>query len=188
MGRNVAGTKEWGVDVVEEFVARVRAACVGTPYTVTRTAQGFDLHLDLDGQWVDEASRGGLRRSITQRVTAAPPTYTVEQVVQEVHWDRGRPRLSAGGSVTKGRTIPLGHTNIWTELDDGTVGRLAPFTFNAEEGRDLVVLVGQQLGLEVRRSTPERIGLYAALAVPVLLAVCVVGVLIGMAVGVVPTP
>lgn len=176
------------MDVVEEFVARVRAACVDTPYTVTRTERGFDLDLDVDGPWVDDAPPDGWRRSTTQRVSVAPPTFTVHQVVREAHWDGGRLRLGAGGAVTMGRSIPFGHKNIWTELDDGTVGTVAPFSFDSEEGRDLVVLIGGQLGLTVRRSTPESIGLYAALSVPVLFVVSVVGIVIAVAVGVMPAP
>ena len=69
---------------------------------------------------------------------------------------------------------------------DGSVGRVVDYTFNSEEGRDLIVMVGKELGLDLKAGSAERIGLYAALSVPVLGLLCGLVVLVLWLMGVIP--
>ena len=173
--------------VVDEFVRRVTLATQGTPYTVRRTSQGFDLGLDLaDAQWYGLFNKAGLRKSYVQHVKVTGDSFSVTADSSEVRWEAGHPRIAATATRELGRRIEFGHEKIWAIREDGTVGRVVDYSFSSEEGRDLVSVVGKSLGLTQRAGGAEKIGLYAALSVPVLGLLCGLVVLVLWLAGVIP--
>ncbi|WP_181313007.1 hypothetical protein [Nocardioides campestrisoli] len=165
--------------VTDEFVRRVQAATEGTPYVVKRTSSGFDLTLDVaDAQWFGLFNRAGLKKVFVHHVKVTPETFSITDESTEVRWEAGHPRVAASATKTMGRSIEFGHEKIWAIRDDGTVGRVVDYRFDSEEGRDLITLVGKDLGLSSRAGGAEKIGLYAALSVPVLLVLGLLLVLV----------
>ena len=154
--------------VAEEFERRVRAACESTPYVVTRTDDGFDVRLDLaDAQWYGLFNKAGLKKTSIHHVKVTDDDYSITDDSQEVRWTAGHPEITGSASRQLGRNIEVGFEKTWAIREDGTVGKVVDYSFNSEEGRGLVTLVAKELGLKQRRGTAEKIGLYAALSVPV---------------------
>lgn len=173
--------------IADEFFHRVAEAADGTPYRVTRTGQGFDVGLDLaDATWYGLFNKAGLRKTVVHRVRVDGDRFTITDDSSEVRWEAGVPRAAGSASRELGRRIEFGHEKIWALREDGSVGRVVDYQFSSQEGRDLVELVGREMGLSQGRGTAERIGLYAALSVPVLLAVILLVVLVLWLAGVIP--
>lgn len=176
-----------GDAITEEFFHRVQEAAQGTPYRVTRTGHGFDLGLDLaDATWYGLFNKAGLRRTVVHHVKVVGDRFTITDDSTEVRWEAGSPRTAGSATRELGRRIELGHETIWAVREDGSVGRVVDYRFSTQEGRDLVELVGKELGLSQGRGAAERIGLYAALSVPVLLVLVLLVVLVLWLAGVIP--
>ncbi|WP_114423441.1 hypothetical protein [Nocardioides houyundeii] len=165
--------------VTDEFVRRVRDTTEGTPYVVTRTSSGFDLSLDVaDAQWFGLFNRAGLRKVFVHHVKVTSDTFSITDDSTEIRWEAGHPKIAGSASRSMGRSIEFGHEKIWAIRDDGTVGRVVDYKFDSEEGRDLITLIGKDLGLAAKAGGAEKIGLYAALSVPVLIVLGLLLVLV----------
>lgn len=166
--------------VTREFYHRVSTAAAGTPYLVTPTEDGFDVALDIvDAQWIGILSAAGVKRRFVHHVkVTGPKDFTVEDDSQSVEWGADGPRL--GGSVERqlGRQIQFGAEKSWGIRPNGSVGVITEYQFNSEEGRQLVTLVGEQMGLKQHMPTTAKIGLYVGIGTVVLLALAGIVVLI----------
>ena len=68
--------------------------------------------------------------------------------------------------MQRGRIKAFGFQKVWAFDEHGDFGVPADYHFSSEEGRDLIEGVAQQLGLEQRRGTEERIAIvFAAVAI-----------------------
>jgi hypothetical protein len=146
----------------------VEQATGDTPYVVTPRDGGFDLGLDLaDARWHTVLGLAGLQQTYVHQVRPeGQASYTITDVSRRVDWVAGAPGLSGEVSVMKGRVIELGKEKAWGLDAHGQPIRVADFTFSSEEGRQLITLAADQLGLSQRRGTAEMIGLgFAAVAV-----------------------
>lgn len=163
------------------FGEAVRQAAEGTPYAVSETAKGFDLHLDLaDAQWFGILNAAGLDTGYTNHVhERSDGIYTIVDDFQRIEWVAGAPRTAASAERMRGRQIRFGAEKIWALGTDGRVGPVVDYRFDSEEGRQLISLVGERLGLESKRGIEERVGLTFALigGVGALVAVVVLVVL-----------
>ena len=82
-----------------------------------------------------------------------------------MRWAAGVPRLDFSGSKQSGRILSLSRDMIWAPTVDGGVVPVADYRFDSSEGRDLIRLVGSQLGLKERQPAVIR-GAYVAMAAP----------------------
>jgi hypothetical protein len=152
----------------QEFFERVRAAAEGTPYTVTKTEDGFDVALDIvDAQWFGLFNKAGLKRLFIHHVESKDDgVFSITDESRSLEWVAGTPRIAASAEVTKGRVIGFSKQKVWAFDEHGDFGVQADYRFNSEEGRGLIEGVARQLGLEQRRGTEEKIGMFfAALAI-----------------------
>lgn len=147
------------MSLAREFADRVRVAAQGTPYAVTETGRGFDVHLALvDAQWWGLLNRAGLRRTFTYevRVDETERSFSVTDVARDVEWVAGAPRIAASRSFARGRIISRRYETIWALDDSGRPAKVVDHRFDSAEGRDLVVAVGRQLALTQHRGAAER--------------------------------
>ena len=164
---------------MSEFFERVRAAADGTPYVVTSTPSGFDVTLDIvDARWFGVLNAAGIQRVFTHHVHVEGDTYSITDESRSLEWVAGTPRLAARAEVTRGRVKEFGVQKVWAFDANGHFGVQAVYLFNSEEGRDLIEGVAQQLGLEQKRGTAEKIGLYVGVGTIALLILCGIGVAI----------
>jgi hypothetical protein len=164
----------------EDFLAAVQGATAGTPYAVTPTDQGFDVALDIvDAQWYGVFNKAGLTKAYTHHVKVPDDgTYSITDDSREVEWVAGVPRASATASRQVGRVKEFGVQKIWAFDEQGNFGKVVDYRFNSEEGRDLVTMIGDRIGLKQQRGTSEKIGLYVGLGTLAALVLC--GIVIGI--------
>lgn len=167
-----------------EFYRRVQEAAAGTPYVVQETDSGFDVTLDIvDARWYGLFDKAGLHKVYTHHV-AVPESgvYTVTDDSRTVEWVAGAPTLGRAERM-HGRVKEFGVQKVWAFDAQGNFGVQADYRFSSEEGRDLISGVADQLGLELRRGTAEKAGLYigigAAIASAIVLVLLVVAALTG---------
>jgi len=153
--------------MADAFYEGVRAASEGTPYVVERTGKGFDVTLDVvDAQWYGLLNKAGLHKAWTWEVNVDGSAYSITDSSRTVEWVAGAPRIAGSIEVFKGRAIEFGTEKIWAFDEQGRFGRVADYRFDSREGRDLIEGVAGQLGLEQKRGTEEKIGIFfAALAI-----------------------
>jgi hypothetical protein len=161
-----------------ELYRRVQTAAEGTPYTVRETDTGFDVTLDIvDAQWFGLLNRAGLSKVYTHHVSV-PETgvYSVTDESQTVEWVAGAPRTTGSSERVIGRVKEFGFEKVWAFDEHGDFGVQAEYRFNSEEGRQLLVGVADQLGMQQRRGAAEKTGLVFAVigGVGALVAVVVV--------------
>jgi hypothetical protein len=152
----------------QQFFEGVRAAAEGTPYTVTKTDDGFDVALDIvDAQWYGVFNKAGLKRLFIHHVDfKGEGVFSITDESRALEWVAGTPRISASAAVTKGRIIGFSKQKVWAFDEHGNFGVQADYRFSSDEGRGLIEGVARQLGLEQRRGTEEKIGMFfAALAI-----------------------
>jgi hypothetical protein len=164
----------------EDFLAAVQGATAGTPYAVTPTDQGFDVALDIvDAQWYGVFNKAGLTKAYTHHVKVPDDgTYSITDDSREVEWVAGVPRASATASRQVGRVKEFGVQKLWAFDEQGNFGKVVDYRFNSEEGRDLVTMIGDRIGLKQQRGTSEKIGLYVGLGTLAALVLC--GIVIGI--------
>jgi hypothetical protein len=164
----------------DEFLAAVQQAAAGTPYAVTPTDGGFDVALNIvDAQWYGLFNKAGLSKAYTHHVSVPEDgTYSVTDDAREVEWVAGTPRVSATASRQVGRVKEFGVQKVWAFDENGQFGKVVDYRFNSEEGRDLITLIADNLGLKQERGTAEKIGLYVGLGTIAALVVC--GIVIGI--------
>jgi hypothetical protein len=150
---------------VGEFREAVRTAAQGTPYVVKAVDGGFDLQLDVaNAAWFGLFDRAGLSRMHVHHVRLRDDgRYVVVDDVRGIDWVAGTPRTAVTAERVRGRVKTFGREKVWALDEHGRFGVRADFRFDSEEGRELVTGVGDQLGLRLRRSTEETIGLAFAL-------------------------
>lgn len=148
----------------EEFRRAVEQAAAGTPYVVTATEQGFDVALDIvDAQWFGLFNKAGLSQHYTHHVTVpGDGTYSVTDDARTVEWVAGVPQVTGSAERMVGRVKEFGAQKVWAFDEQGRFGPVVDFRFNSEEGRDLISGVAAQLGLDQRRGTAEKVGLWVA--------------------------
>jgi hypothetical protein len=165
----------------QQFFEDVRAAAEGTPYRVTKTDDGFDVALDIvDAQWYGLFNKAGLKRLFIHHVEFKDDgVFSITDEARTLEWVAGTPRIAASAGVTKGRVISFSREKVWAFDEHGNFGVQADYRFNSEEGRGLIETVAKRLGLEQRRGTEEKIGMFfAALAIGgLLIGGIVVGIL-----------
>lgn len=168
-----------------ELMQRVQRAAEGTPYVVAETEKGFDVQLDVvDAQWFGLINKAGLQRTFIHHVTFPQPgTYAITDESRTVEWVAGAPRIGGSIEVFRGRIIELGAEKVWAFDEHGELGIQADYTFSSEEGRELITDLADQLGLEQRRGTAEKIGLSFAVVALVGAAIVVVLLLVLWATG-----
>lgn len=170
------------------FREAVAAAAAGTPYVVEETERGFDVRLDIaNASWFGLFDKAGLSRVHVHHVAVRDDgRYTVTDDVRAVDWVAGVPRTAVSAERVRGRVIALGREKVWAFDAHGRFGPQADFRFDSEEGRELVTGVADQLGLEIRRGTEERIGLVFAIGTLVALLVLGLVTLVLWLTGVIP--
>lgn len=144
-----------------DLAAQVREAASGTPYTVTSVEGGFDVALDLaDAQWWGLFNRAGMRRAMSHEVRLRDDgTYAITDVERRLDWVAGEPRVAATMSVQRGRIISFGGEQVWAIGDSGRIEAVVDYRFDTAEGRRLIEVVADRMGLVQVRGTPERLGL-----------------------------
>ena len=153
--------------VRSSFEQAVREAAQGTPLVVTRTRDGFDVTLDLDGRWAGRLHEAGLREVKTQHVVVVDDdTYTVTDDVRTVEWEAGVARLSASAQRVRGRAVQRGVEQTWAVGRDG-LRKTSDVRYGDGQGRALIRAAGKELGLTERRGAAERIGLGVAVVAAV---------------------
>lgn len=147
--------------LTRDFYQRVKGATYGTPYDVVPTETGFDVRLDLaDAQWFGILSASGLKKAFVQHVkVTGPKSYTVTDDSQTVEWTASGPSRSGSMERQLGRQIEFGAAKIWGIRPDGSIGPVADYQFNSEEGRQLIDLVGEQMGLKSQLPASAKGGL-----------------------------
>jgi hypothetical protein len=163
----------------DEFLAAVQQAAAGTPYAVTPTDAGFDVALNIvDAEWYGLFNKAGLSKAYTHHVSVPEDsTYSITDDAREVEWVAGTPRVSATASRQVGRVKEFGVQKVWAFDENGKFGKVVDYRFNSEEGRDLITLIADNLGLKQERGTAEKIGLYVGLGTIAALLIC--GIVIG---------
>ncbi|HEX4906433.1 MAG TPA: hypothetical protein VFU93_13335 [Acidimicrobiales bacterium] len=169
----------------DDFVRGIETAVHGTPYVAARTAQGFDLTLDIvDAKWFGLYFKEGLHRVYTHHVEVPNDgTYTVTDDARTVEWQAGVPTISGSVERTRGRVLERSSQKVWALGEDLRPGKVVDYRFSSEEGRQLLRAVADRLGLESRRGGAEKIGLYfaflggagALITVVVLIALALLG-------------
>jgi hypothetical protein len=164
----------------EDFLTAVQEAAAGTPYVVTPTDSGFDVALDIvNAQWYGVFNKAGLSKAYIHHVAVSDDgTYTITDDSREVEWVAGVPRASASASRQVGRVKEFGVQKVWAFDENGNFGTVVDYRFNSEEGRDMVTMIGERLGLKQERGTSAKIGLYVGLGTIVALVIC--GIVIGI--------
>lgn len=164
----------------EDFLTAVQEAAAGTPYVVTPTESGFDVALDIvDAEWFGVFDKAGLSRAHTHHVAVSEDgSYTITGDSREVEWVAGVPRASASASRQVGRVKELGVQKVWAFDENGSFGTVVDYRFDSEEGRDMVTMIGERLGLTQERGTAEKIGLYVGLGTVAALLIC--GIVVGI--------
>lgn len=164
----------------EDFLAAVQQATSGTPYAVTPTESGFDVALNIvDAQWYGVLNKAGLSKAYTHHVSVPEDgTYSITDDSREVEWVAGVPRLSGSASRQVGRVKEFGVQKVWAFDENGQFGKVVDYRFNSEEGRDLVTMIGDNLGLKQERGTSEKIGLWVALLT--IAGLVIAGIVIGI--------
>ena len=77
-----------------------------------------------------------------------------------------------------GRVKEFGVQKVWAFDENGQFGKVVDYRFNSEEGRDLVTMIGDNLGLKQQRGTSEKIGLWVALLT--IAGLVIAGIVIGI--------
>lgn len=168
-----------------ELFGQVQAAAAGTPYVVAETDQGFDVTLDIvDAQWFGLFNKAGLEKVFIHHVTFPEPgRYTIVDDSQSVQWVAGVPQLKASAERQYGRVIELGAQKVWAFDERGRFGVQADYSFNSEEGRTLVTVVAEHLGLSLQRGGVEKgalyIGVFTAVGAVVVLILLLIAWLTG---------
>lgn len=168
-----------------ELFRRVQEAAAGTPYLVEETDQGFDVTLDIvDAQWFGLFNKAGLEKVYIHHVTFPQPgRYTIVDDSRSVEWVAGVPQLKATAERQYGRVIELGAQKVWAFDEHGRFGVQADYSFNSEEGRTLVTVVAEQMGLTLRRGSIEKgalyIGVFTAVGAVVVLILLLIAWLTG---------
>lgn len=156
----------------DAFFEHVSRAANGTPYTVRRTTDGFDVALDPGialgpgvGRGAGALSEGEASASFVHHVTIlAGGAYSVTDEYRRRESWRG---LSGGGASVErgyGRIKTWRVEKSWERDEHGRIRQVASSRSSSEDGRRLIETAAEQLGLAQRRGTAEKVGLVFAIA------------------------
>lgn len=148
----------------ELFYKAVRQKMAGTPYVVTPTPQGFDLALDLvNAKWFGVFNRAGLTSSFVHHVTVAPNgTYRILDDKVTFQWSAGVP-TGFRYERFQGRIHEVSFEKSWGITESGDVGQITDYTFNSQEGRQVIRDATKSIGLQERMPAAMIIGLVFAI-------------------------
>jgi hypothetical protein len=146
----------------DEFQNAIARAIAETPYTISHTDEGFDLHLDLaNARWIGLYNKAGLKVEYLCRVEVNDnKTYTIDQGKRRIEWSLGTPTR---GSIEmlRGRNRELSFEKIWALDERFRPAKVVDYSFSSRESLSLVRTVGKKLGLKERMPGSMRIGLVA---------------------------
>ncbi len=159
----------------------------GSPYVVTPTGRGFDVHVDLaDARWYGLFERHGLRVAYAHVVVVdeAERWFTVTDISRTLEWEAGaslsarRPVLRAASERRVGRIREVGVRKEWGWDDKLRFGKVLDYTLDTEESRSLIRTAAARLGYKERRPPSVKFAAAAAalggvIAVLTLVLLCV---------------
>jgi hypothetical protein len=154
----------------DELFGELRAASEGSPYTVTRTATGALVHLDVaDLHWMSLLGEHRIDKeySIDLVLGEAKHTYSREQIIRTMTWTAGLsgallPTISASRSVQRGKSFELSGTQALDMMRNrGTAG----YRFDSREMLAFVDTTMDASGWTKKMDRSSRIGLTVALSV-----------------------
>lgn len=135
------------MSTAHELIARVRQDTEGSPYTVTETPDGFNLGINIvDAQWYTLIRKSGLKRVFTYevRLDDAAQSMTIIDVANTVKWSGGTESggglsLHAEKKMQRGRVYQFSFGKEYgVDAKTGKVGKVADYSFNSNEGRNLI--------------------------------------------------
>jgi hypothetical protein len=162
-------------DKASQLADTVEAAVADSPYVVTRTAEGFDMTVDLaDASWYGVLNKAGLKYQHTYRVTVDGDHFKILQTWKRVEWAAGVPTsFSAEGG--RGRLLELGFEKSWAFDEKGTFTKVVDYSFKSQEGLNLIRDLAEPLGLSERRPLEVTVAVvFAAIAIVGALAALIV--------------
>lgn len=175
--------------IATEFADRVEEALTDSPYVVERIPSGFVLTLDLaNPTWYGPFEKTGLTQLHRHVVAVKGDTFTITEESSTLTWHAGTPSTHFTATRRLGGSIEFGTTPTWEMGSDRVAFRVGKLAYSAGEAVELITLVGREMGLRKKRSTPEMIGICAALMVPVGFVLGLIVLVILMLTGVAPTP
>ncbi len=131
-------------------MARVVKAAKASPYSVTRTPEGFDLRTDIgDKQWLDRLQKNGVTQAHLHRVAVNGLTYKITSDSRELSWGAGVPVLATPKDVRK---ATRGSRTLMKAGGSATKTPAVDDPFGPEAGRHVITTVGQELGLTHRQT------------------------------------
>ncbi len=160
-----------------ELISAVRAASKDRPYAVRETPQGFDLTIDVaDARWLGLLRAHGLKKVFTHKVRLdeANQRLSITDVSNTLSWGAGgsTPRLSVEKSVQRGRVYQKSIRKEWgVDLDNGRVGKVVDYNFDAGEGRSLIRDVAKQQGWAEKMGGEQKGAVIVGVGTLVLLVV-----------------
>lgn len=172
---------------LEQLISAVRARTEGTPYVLTETPAGFDVHIDIeDASWFALYSGQHLSRAWVYHVKVedGPKALSITDESRDLQWRAGagggggdlRPVLAVSKSGARGRFEEKSFRKTWAIGEDGKPDEVVDYRFTAAEGRDLIRGPARELGWSEQRGNAEKVGLYVAVATVVLLALAAAAV------------
>ncbi|MFN3001654.1 hypothetical protein [Mycolicibacterium wolinskyi] len=154
------------------FRDAVAAATQDTPYRVIDTKKGFDVQLDVDNaQWWGLFHHTGLTSTFRWRVVEHASYFTITDRKVRLKFAAGVPRFAFSWEMQSGRIPAFTREKIWTLTDRGRIEAVGNYRFNSREGRDLIRLVAQRLGLKERQPWSVKLAVAAVLATPIGFAI-----------------
>ena len=168
-------------ETTDRFRDQVDRLAEGTPYTVTPTAEGFDVGIDIvDARWFELYRKVGLNRTFVHHVAVDGSTYTITDDSRTLGWEAGSPRLGATVERFVGRKYELSFQKTVALSERGRVEKVVDYRFSSEEGRRLIKAAAREQGLKEHMPLSAKIGLWVAI---LTILVMIIGFPIAFAMG-----
>lgn len=164
-----------------QFFERVEKACHGTPYFVTETAKGFDLEVDVTHEeWRDQLQAAQLSEVFTHHV-AVPSrrSYAIVEEVRSIVWLGDTPHTAITGRRRVDKSEEPTRRPPWAGGHGGPRD-VSAFRFSADEGRDLIISIAEELQLQQRAARIE--GLGQSIATGLVITLSLISAVIGVGV------
>lgn len=177
----------------DELAAAIQVALSGTPFELTRTAEGFDVALALaDATWWMPLSRSGLKETYVYhfRCDDDARRLSVTDTHATIQWRAGvrpdalpEPYFHFAAAAQSGRVMISRRSIVWGVNDGGQVGRVVDVDFRSEPRRQAMRAIATDLGWTEGMGARQKVGLWVAIGSGVLaLVVLVVLVIVVFAV------
>lgn len=160
-----------------ELITSIRSAAGATPYAVRETPDGFDLTIDVaDAQWLAIFKAHGVKKVFTHKVRLRESDHsmTITDVSNTFSWSGGgsSPRLIAEASTQRGRVYEKSFRKEYgVDLQTGRLGKVVDYSFDANDGRDLIRDVASAQGWTEKMGATQKGGIIVAAATLAVLAV-----------------